>query len=83
MAEAGAAGAVAVHESALWRWAAAARRLPPPSMFIECARGERGRAAAFDLEACAFRRPPAAAGDVAAAAPESGARRLRRSASFA
>jgi class 3 adenylate cyclase len=79
MAEASVPGTVVVHESALWRWAAAARRLPPATVLVESRQGERRRAGAFDLEARAFRPLPAAAAEPATA---SGARRLRRSASF-
>jgi hypothetical protein len=77
MAGACAVGAVAVDESALWRWAAAARRLPPPSALVECGRaGRRRRVGTFDLAAGAFRLPPDAAHAAAA-------RRVCKSASFA
>jgi class 3 adenylate cyclase len=83
MAEAGVPGTVAVHQSALWRWAVAARRLPPPSELLESGRGWRGRAGAFDLEACAFRPPSAAAADASQATAFVVPPRPRRSASFA
>jgi hypothetical protein len=44
-----------VHESALWRWAAATRRLPPGSDVITLESGERRRAGAYDLERGCFR----------------------------
>jgi hypothetical protein len=49
MAGIGADGAVAVHESALWRWAAATRRLPPASAMFRLECGELRRAAMFDV----------------------------------
>ena len=57
MAGVGAAGAVTVHESALWRWAATARQPPPPSTEYSCAGGERRRAATFDLSTLSFHPP--------------------------
>ena len=82
-----AAGTVAVDGSALWRWAAAARLLPPPSWEMECEDGERRRSAIFDLRTCAFEpsTPPPAAERGAAVHPHSGARgagRLRRAVSL-
>ena len=84
-----AAGTVAVDGSALRRWAAAARSLPPPSSVVECEGGERRRAAVFDLRACAFEHPPppppadAARGAPGRSRSESEAGRLRRSISYA
>jgi hypothetical protein len=75
--------AVAVHESALWRWASAARRpLPLPlPLPVACASGRHRRVTAFDLGSCSFHPAPAAAAaaaqKVAAAAPQ-----RRRSASL-
>jgi hypothetical protein len=80
MAAAAAPGTAAVHESALWRLAAAARRPPPPAEPVAAAADglAAGRAAVFDLDARAFRRPAAAlCGD------EARRRRLCKSASFA
>ena len=57
MAGLGAVGAVTVHESALWRWAATARQPPPPSTEYSCAGGERRRAATFDLSTLSFHPP--------------------------
>jgi hypothetical protein len=45
---------VAVHESALWRWASAARRPLPLPLPVECAGGCRRRVTAFDLGSCSF-----------------------------
>ena len=92
MARLAAAAAVAVHESALWRWAAAARRTPPAAAPVNCMGGQSARAAMFDLEAEAFRPSAAAAAAAAASAaaaprivasapPPCAARRLSRSAS--
>ena len=85
MAGLAAAGTVAVDGSALWRWAAAARSLPPPTSVVDCGDGERRRAAVFDLRALAFEHPPppdAACGALERPRGEAGARRLRRSISY-
>ena len=83
MAEAGMPVTVAVHQSALWRWAAAAHQLPPPSELVEGGRVGARRAAAFDLEARTFRPWHAAAAAAASQATASVARPPpRRSASF-
>jgi class 3 adenylate cyclase len=50
------AGAVAVHESALWRWAAAGPRLPPACDVVTVVGGERRLAGMFDLGLLDFRR---------------------------
>jgi hypothetical protein len=96
MARLGAVAAVAVHESALLRWAAAARHAPPAAAPVECGGGRSGRAAVFDLETGCFRpaaaalaSPPAAVPKIAIAAaaqplmPRCAGRRLCWSASFA
>ena len=74
-AAAGDRSAVAVHESALWRWAAAAREMPPPSDWVHVHSGGRRRAAVFDLRDGEFRQPRADAAGVGAPP------RLRRAAS--
>jgi hypothetical protein len=47
--------AAAVHESALWLWAVATRRLPPASEVMTMESGEWRRAGAYDLERRCFR----------------------------
>ena len=66
MARLGAVAAVAVHESALWRWAAAAGRAPPPASRVDCASGRSRGAAVFDLETGSFAAPTNAAAAAAA-----------------
>ena len=79
MAGLGVPGAVAVHESALWRWAAASRLLPPATEVLEVEGGGRRRAGLFDLGTLRFRLP----GSCSAAFAGDGAKLLRRSASHA
>jgi class 3 adenylate cyclase len=55
LASLGIPAAVAVHDSALWRWASAARRSPPPAPPVECASGRCWRVAVFDLGSGSFR----------------------------
>ena len=89
MAGLGVPGAVAVHESALWRWAAASRLLPPATEVLEVEGRERRRAGLFDLGTLRFRLPDtcpavtaAAAGSAAPGSAGDGAKLLRRSASL-
>ena len=57
MAGLGVPATVLVHESALWRWAAATRRLPPAAACIRLESGEQHRAAIFDVHRRRFRSP--------------------------
>jgi hypothetical protein len=76
------AGAVAVHESALWRWAAAERCLPPASELVAVEGGERRRAGMFDLGTLAFRQPAPVGGMAGPRAAVPAGAALRRSASY-
>ncbi len=78
-------GAVYVHRSAALRWAAEARRPPPPTACVDCGAGGGGlqRAAVFDCAARAFRptEDPAARLPAAVACQWGRGGGLRRSAS--
>ena len=71
----------AVHESALWRWAAAARRLPPDSTEVTLEGGQRRRVGTYDLGRRCFERH-AGPGLLSSRAAGAGGGGLRRSASF-